>query len=192
MKIITIPHPTLRQKATAIDEVTPELTKFIDELEQTLRRARNPKGIALAAPQVDKLWRMFATQQDGEMRTLINPRIIERSSEQSFGPDKKKPYLEGCLSMPGLYGPVPRWQTIVVRYEQITGNELVSQTETFDDFAARVVQHEIDHLDGILFTDYSLTYDLPIYQEDAEADELVETDAQLIAHLTEYQASQAK
>lgn len=186
MQIITIPHPTLRQTATSIDTVDAKLLTFVKKLEKTLSNARNPKGIALAAPQVDQLWRMFATQHDGQMRTLINPRIIDQSDEQSFGPDEKKPYLEGCLSMPGIYGPVPRAYAIKLRYEVITSDELVTKTEDFEDFDARVVQHELDHLDGILFTDYSLKFDLPIYQDHPDEKELVSADREMIAHLTAY------
>lgn len=185
MNIITIPHPTLRQKATAIEKVDAKLKKFITELETTLQKTRNPKGIALAAPQVDKLWRMFTTRANGEIRTLINPRIIDHDDEMSFGSDEKKPYLEGCLSMPGVYGPVPRFFAVKLRYEAIVGSELVSKTEAFEDFEARVVQHELDHLDGILFTDYSFKFDLPIYQDDPESKELIAADRDIIAHLTE-------
>ncbi|MEX0895585.1 MAG: peptide deformylase [Patescibacteria group bacterium] len=189
MQIITIPHPTLRQTATAIEKVDTQLTSFIKNLEKTLEQARNPKGIALAAPQVDQLWRMFATQHDNTMRTLINPRITDESDERSFGPDENKPYLEGCLSMPGIYGPVPRAYAIKVRYEIVANDELVTKTEDFSDFDARVIQHEIDHLNGILFTDYSLQYDLPIYQDYPDEKELVNADREMIAHLTAFEES---
>lgn len=74
--------------------------------------------------------------------------------------------------MPLLYGPVPRWEWVEVEYHGLIGDQLVEKKERFDGFHARVVQHEIDHLDGILFTDYSLQYDLPVYRE--EGKELVE------------------
>ena len=67
--------------------------------------------------------------------------------------------------MPGIYGPVPRWEWVEVEYEKIENGVFVPDKKKFSDFHARVVQHEIDHLDGILFTDYSLEYDLPVYIE---------------------------
>jgi peptide deformylase len=94
--------------------------------------------------------------------------------------------LEGCLSMPGLYGPVPRWSWIEIEFEDFvspTSLALKSQKLRFEDFAARVVQHEADHLDGVLFTDYANDYDLPVYQENHKG-ELVEIeDKSLLAYL---------
>jgi peptide deformylase len=67
---------------------------------------------------------------------------------------------------------VPRWPWIEVEFQELIQDELVEKKERFEWFAARVMQHEIDHLDGILFTDYSLEYDLPVYQEDPETEKM--------------------
>lgn len=186
MQIITIPHQSLRKKAQEIVKIDRKSMKFLEKLGSTLKNKDNPKGVGLAAPQVNKLWRVFVTlvsdiEDDDEglyLRTFINPRIVKHSRNQTFGPDKKDPRLEGCLSMPGMYGPVPRWQWVEVESQTVDTSgdspKLITQKGKFVDFHARVIQHEIDHLDGILFTDYSLQYDLPVYVEQGK--KLVEID----------------
>ncbi len=165
MKIITAPNNTLREHAQAVTAREPRFAHFISELEDTLYATRNPKGVGLAAPQVATLYRVFATHLDDGMRVFINPEIINKSAEITFGPDKNDPYLEGCLSIPGLYGPVPRHHSLKLRYQVLEGNALSEpREEEFEDFPARVVQHEFDHLEGILFTDYTRHFNLPLYQ----------------------------
>jgi len=126
------------------------------------------------------------TENDEEhavLTVLINPELVKHSGELTLGPDKKHPTLEGCLSIPGLYGPVPRWTTVTMTYQELIEGKLESRTNVFSEFAGRVIQHELDHLNGILFTDYSLQYDLPVYQEDKKTDQLEEIDPKLLAGL---------
>ena len=162
-KIITIPHPSLRKKAEFVTHSDKKLENFVKELEETLSKKRNPRGVGLAAPQVDKLWRIFAINLDKKVESFINPKIIKSSKNLTFGP-KDDPYLEACLSIPNLYGPVPRNSWIEVEYQYIDGEKLSNKKLKLEDFKARVFQHELDHLDGILFTDYALKYDLPVYK----------------------------
>lgn len=183
MKIITIPHPTLRQKAQPVTVVDKKLKQFISELEETLLATTKPKGVGLAAPQVDRLRRIFALNLDRNgkaIRSVINPVITSHSEEVTLGPDPEEPYLEGCLSIPGIYGPVPRWQWVELEFQVIEDDRLVSKSEQFDDFAARVVQHEFDHLDGILFIDHSMKYNLPLYKENTETKKMEEFDRSLL------------
>ncbi len=165
MKIITVPHLTLRQVMPIVTTVGVQLQQFFPEFSATLKATRNPKGVGLAAPQVDEQYRIFATQLEDGIRIFINPQITATSKEITFGPDKNDPYLEGCLSIPGLYGPVPRYAALTLQYQSMKNGELTApQQQEFTDFAARVIQHEYDHLEGILFTDYITKYDLPLYQ----------------------------
>lgn len=191
MKIILAPHQTLRSKATPVDKLDKKITKFIAELEKTLEKKENPRGVGLAAPQVDKKWRIFATQlpanqesssrddddaQPLQIRHFINPVVINHSKKLIFGEteNNKESSLEGCLSIPKIYAPVPRWSWVELKYEIIKNGRLVKKTTKFSNFIARVVQHETDHLDGILFTDYALEHNLPIYFENKETDKLEE------------------
>lgn len=174
MKIITIPHTTLRQVAQPVTTVDKKLLSFIEELGNTLLKKDNPKGVGLAAPQVNEAQRLFATllplsgkRGDGEpvLRVFINPVFTDVSEELTFGENPEEPILEGCLSIPEIYGPVPRHQWVEVAYEELVGTELRPGKERFEAYAARVMQHEYDHLDGRLFIDYSAELDLPLYKE---------------------------
>lgn len=171
LNIIKVPHPTLRKKSVEVklgETHSPaELKKLVSDLEYTLEKTTKPKGVGLAAPQTDQLWRVFTTKVE-EPLTMINPEIIDHSSDQTLGPDKKEPILEGCLSIPRIYGPVPRWHWVEMEYQILDGEKLIKKTQRFDNFYARVVQHELDHLDGVLFIDHSLRLDLPVYQEDSD------------------------
>lgn len=165
MKIITSPHQSLRKIAKPIEKVDKKLHQFVSDLGETLTSARNPRGVGLAAPQVDKNWRIFTMNLNRKLTVYINPRIEKKSAKQIFGADPEDPDLEGCLSMPNFYGAVPRWEWVELVYDKISDDTLQTTSQRFENFAARVVQHEVDHLDGILFTDHSLKYDLPVYQQ---------------------------
>lgn len=174
LPIVTVPHPSLRQPAKAVKRVDSKLVKLVKDVSDTLRHKQKPAGVGLAAPQVNKGKRLFAMnlpptdnpEGPEELTVYINPEIVTHAEDQSFGPDPDHPTLEGCLSIPGLYGPVPRWPWIEVRYQELIKNELlVEKTARFEWFPARVFQHELDHLNGVLFTDYSLKFELPVYQE---------------------------
>ena len=175
MQIITIPHAALRKKTRKVEKVDKKLIKFVKNLENTLADTRNPQGVGLAAPQVNKDLMIFTTQLPDENQALrpelikhyINPVITNKSAKLILGETAKDRQAreEGCLSMPGLYGPVPRAEWIELLWYELEGDELVKKEARFENFAARVIQHEYDHLFGILFTDYSLKYDLPVYKE---------------------------
>lgn len=182
-KIVTAPHPSLRQPTLEITTIDKKILQAIADLEKTLENKRNPRGVGLAAPQVDKRWQMFATQlgrndqnhlDPNSIITYLNPRLIKKHGQLSLGPDSDNPDLEGCLSIPEIYGPVPRYLKIAIEFEVIKDGKLITDSATFTDFEARVIQHELDHLNGILFTDYLLEYDLPAYVVDDKTNKFVE------------------
>ncbi len=174
MKIITVPNQNLRKKAQAITDVDRHLTSLLHELESTLINKDNPPGVGLAFPQVDKALRAFVYRENEHEKpqTIINPHIVKHSSKKETGVNDNQPDLEGCLSIPNVYGPVLRWDWIELEYQVLEQGSLVDKRERYEGFSARVIQHETDHLDGILFTDYLLEQESPIYM--AEADHLVE------------------
>lgn len=186
MKIVTIPHESLRREAELVTDVDKKLLNFVRDLQKTLKNKKNPQGVGLAAPQVDKNWAIFTTLLDTvdgalEQRIFINPKIVDASDELITGPTSEEAQLEGCLSMPGLYGPVLRHEWTTFTFQTIEGTQLVEHTETFHDFASRVMQHELDHLHGILFTDRALEDGLPVYKENAITKKLDEIDPELLS-----------
>ena len=143
----------LREKAAEADLSKPEEIKaLVADLWETLA---DSEGCGLAAPQIGVSQRVVIVDGDvvadtydylkGFRRTLINPEILEESQEQVT-------YSEGCLSIPGIYCDIVRSKKITVRYYN---EDLKEVTEEFDNFAARMIQHELSHLDGDLFTDHA-------------------------------------
>lgn len=143
--------PVLKKRAEDISADYPSMQELIKNMWQTMYAA---SGIGLAAPQVGLSIRLFVvdTQQLAEKRdenfkgikkVFINPQILEETGEEWK-------YEEGCLSIPGIREDVFRQPKLTIRYLDETFNEL---TESFDELNARVIQHEYDHIEGILFTD---------------------------------------
>lgn len=138
-------QPVLRAKTKRVQKVTKEVLKLLKDMRDTVRKA---DGAGLAAPQVNSNLRVCLTliggRGEGKFVALINPQITWKDDETVLGE-------EGCLSLPNVWLEVPRHRSIVVRYLDEEGKE---QERKLSDFDARVVQHEVDHLDGILITDY--------------------------------------
>ncbi len=185
MNIVTIPHPALRSQAGAITVVDSQLLRFITELGKTLKKKNNPRGVGLAAPQVARNLAIFTTLLEDEkgneqQRFFINPKIVDASDKLVLGPSRDDTSLEGCLSIPGIYGPVPRYSWTTFSFDLLKENELVPQQETFTDFDSRVMQHELDHLHGILFTDHILQHGLPVYREHPKSKKLEEISSEAL------------
>lgn len=146
LKIITIPkyEKNLRQKSQAVDLVkiqSTEMQNFFDALSKKMFKA---DGLGLAAPQVNYPVRVFAVSiTQNESKIFINPHIIKKSFLKETGE-------EGCLSIPNIYGQVKRHQSITIKYFDRQGKE---KKERYSGLLARIIQHENDHLNGILFTD---------------------------------------
>lgn len=139
--VVIYPNKILETPAQEVTLVTDELVQLLDDMYETMVAH---DGIGLAAPQIGKSLRMAIVEIDEEsgLFEMINPTIIQRK-----GTDID---VEGCLSFPGVFGTVERSQEVVVRYYDREGDEY---EVTATDYFARALQHEIEHLDGILFTD---------------------------------------
>lgn len=132
--------PTLRKVCRPVTEITPRVLQLLDDMTETMRRAN---GCGLAAPQVGVLRRVVVIEMEsGEVLELINPRLVSWSGEQCE--------VEGCLSLPKKWGRTRRPRAVVVRALDRTGREVEYRGE---DLLARAFCHELDHLDGKLFTD---------------------------------------
>ena len=170
MQVISAPHPTLRKVAQTVNKFDKRFFKFVDRLKTQLVKEKDPEGVGLAAPQVNQSWQVFVARpgKSGQLATditvFINPQIIDHAPEKTLLDDSQ--HFEGCLSVPLIYGPVPRWQWVLLRYQTIEDGKIVEKEQRFEDYMARVVQHEYDHLQGILFTDYLLSNNLPAYVAD--------------------------
>ena len=143
LKILKFGEPTLRKVARPVEEITPRILTLLDDMRETLKAAN---GCGLAAPQVGVLRRIAIVEtEDGEVIELINPQIIAKAGKQED--------TEGCLSIPNQWGITRRPRAVTVRAMNRNG-------ETFEvsgkDLLARAFCHEIDHLDGKLFTDVAV------------------------------------
>ena len=137
------PAPVLKRVAAPVEAFDDELVAIVDAM---YRRMRESNGVGLAAPQVGLKKRILvlnATGEEGDDLTLINPTILERS-----GPTTT--FEEGCLSFPGIYAEIERPSRCRVKARDVEGREFEAE---YDDFVARIIQHEYDHLEGILLVD---------------------------------------
>lgn len=140
LQIRTFGDPALRQEARSVEKITDDHRRLIADMFETMR---NAPGVGLAAPQVGVLERVFVWEVEEEHGALINPVIVARSQETVTDE-------EGCLSLPGLAYEVERHGSVTVEARDETGEPV---SVSGDGLLARVFQHEIDHLDGILFID---------------------------------------
>ena len=136
------PDPVLRMKANDVEEFDGDLAKLIERMEHLLHDAN---GVGLAATQIGVLRRVFIFQPDPdeEPRAIVNPRLAE-------GSDERESDDEGCLSLQGVVIPVERHERVAIEGTDPEGNDVRLELEGLP---ARVVQHELDHLDGILIID---------------------------------------
>ncbi|EPZ51557.1 MULTISPECIES: peptide deformylase [Alicyclobacillus] len=132
--------PALRQRAKEVTKFNAAIHKLLDDMAETMRHA---DGVGLAANQIGILKRLVVIDVGQGLIELVNPEILERRGQQ-YGP-------EGCLSLPGISGKVERAQYVKIRAQNRDGEPFELEGE---DLLARCIQHEIDHLNGILFTDY--------------------------------------
>ena len=138
-KILTVKDPALHKVCKPVTDFDARLHKLLDEMKQTLEEAN---GVGLAAPQVGILRRVVVVDTGEEMLELVNPSLMETSGEQEGA--------EGCLSVPGKYGIVKRPYYATVKAQDRYGEWFVVEGE---ELIARCFCHELDHLDGIVYTE---------------------------------------
>jgi peptide deformylase len=151
-EIITVPNKVLNRKAQKVTDFGKDLQTLIDDMVETMREA---PGVGLAAPQVNVLQRViaveFGDEEDEEvppkLYTIVNPEVARASEETVMG-------IEGCLSIPELVGEVERSVSVTVKGQNRRGQKMKIKASGW---LARILQHEIDHLNGVLFTDRTET-----------------------------------
>ncbi len=141
-QVLKLPDKTLRARSLAVKKINDGVWRVLDNMRDTLYAE---DGLGLAAPQIGVLKRIIIVNTKEQYIELINPEIIEKTGEQ-IG-------VEGCLSVPGILGRVERAAQVKVKGLNRRGEEVVVSG---DELLARALQHEIDHLDGILFIDKAI------------------------------------
>ncbi len=175
LKIVQVPHKVLATPTQPVKKVDAKIRKLVFDMEETLIAQIDPQGVGLAAPRVGINLSLFIMRPTLKSDTIvcINPKILKTvGSSQSTVDSKNKlqtnnedgdtTKLEGCLSIPRIWGPVKRPEKVLLEYQDLTGEK---HTKWFSGFKAIIIQHEVDHLQGILFTQRVLEQKNPLYQE---------------------------
>lgn len=195
LKILTAPNPLLDTPSQPVQKIDEKIKKLVADMEATLVAQTDPQGVGLAAIQVGTLLRLFIMKQSPRAKTTvyINPKVVKEFSinsndnnaggrvggiptaryeastggkeneDRTRGQSKeKKSSLEGCLSIPRIWSPVSRDKTITISYQDLQD---VDHTATFTKLPAIIVQHELDHLDGTLFTKRAIEQKSILYEE---------------------------
>ena len=188
--IITVPNPVLTIPSKPVTKIDKKALQIIDLMKKALLSARNPKGVGLAAPQIGINLRIFITRpgEDSPIEVFINPEITWHSTRiseikrtggtQSIQKDlpgrQAGKNLEGCLSIPNIWGDLKRPQKVKLKYMCLSGEVMEKE---FEGFMATIVQHETDHLNGILYTQRVLETNRKLYRiemDDEGKEKLIE------------------
>ncbi len=154
LPIVKAPSEVLSSNAKPVTNIDKNILSFIEDMKQTLLNTHDPEGVGLAAPQVDKALQIFLAKPTVKSPFLvfINPKIITESETMQELKRPKKTNapakLEGCLSLVNIWGTVRRHTTVTVSFLDEQGKP---HTKKFSGFLATIIQHEVDHLNGILF-----------------------------------------
>lgn len=164
-KIISAPNPVLSTKAPefVFGKDDASLKALLKQMEVALLSASDPKGVGLAAPQIGKSVSVFITKptEKSKISVFINPVIIESEEIEKKDKDKKVKKLEGCLSLPNIWGEVLRSPSVTLSYWDTKGKNYVKK---FTGFMATIVQHETDHLNGVLFPKHVIEQEGKLYK----------------------------
>lgn len=167
LKILTLPNPKLRQKTKKVLKVDKRIERIIKEMKMILEKSESPKGIGLAAPQLGIPLRIILVRFGKTIVPFINPEITAVDGEIIEG-------FEGCLSVPGIYGYIKRPAIIHLKFlsnyrfdeKGVSSHTTyyILHTTPLGSLSARVIQHEVDHLNGILFVDRILEQKSKFYK----------------------------
>lgn len=172
LKIVTVPNDILTSSVKPIDSFDGKLQMLVKDMEKTLNTQVDPQGVGLAGPQVGVGLSLFIIKPTAKAKAsvFLNPTILEIEEKRSFTTrvkkdargKKKKHHLEGCLSIPRIWAPVKRAKKLLLAYQTVDGEK---KSEWFTGFKAVIIQHEVDHLKGILFTQRALEQKNQLYEE---------------------------
>ena len=190
--LTTIPNPILFKKAVPVKKIDDKITKLIADMLDTFKAQDKPKAVGLSANQIGRPEKIFLALINKKIVPFINPEILDVSEELQIPKDDKEAQLEGCLSIPNFFGEVKRPKWVKLKYTTLIGRagaanvfsarqnlqilagapqkmlanqpEIVTKTETFEGFPATIILHEMDHLEGRVFTEKLITQNGKLYQ----------------------------
>lgn len=166
LKIVSVPHQVLSSPTKAVGKIDEKIKSLVFEMEETLVSQSDPQGVGLAANQVGLGLSIFLMKKGptAETRVFINPKILElvNNSSKTKVSKRKNDKLEGCLSIPRIWGPVRRSSKVHLQYQDLTGN---TYKKWFVGFEAVIIQHEMDHLKGIVFTNRVIEQNGVLFEE---------------------------
>lgn len=150
LQIVKVPNVVLTTPSKPVEKIDRKVFEFVEGMKATLQASHNPKGVGLAAPQVGRGIRVFITKPapKSPFTVFINPEVIWTSEDKTEGVPERDNKFEGCLSIPNVWGIVHRHQSVKVTFQDEADKK---HTQTFKGFLATIIQHEIDHINGILF-----------------------------------------
>ncbi len=160
-KIITVPNPILKEKSKPVKKIDKKIRQIIKDLKETVRKASDPEGLGLSAVQINKPVRIFIAKVNNNFEIFINPKIKPSQKTLTQILPKKKLFFEGCLSVPKIYGFVDRPYQIQIEWQDEEGKK---QQGIFKAKEAICLQHEMDHLNGILFIERILEQKGKLYK----------------------------
>lgn len=163
LPLVKVPNKVLSAPAKPVKLFDDKLKKLVRDMSETLLAAKDPEGVGLAAPQIGVGINLFVTRPDkrAKVREYINPKflqIVDIPVEKKDG----KITMEGCLSVDRIWSPIERPQKVLMQYQTLDG---MTHEEWFVGFKAVIMQHEMDHLNGILFTARAMEQHSHLYEE---------------------------
>ncbi len=169
LKIVSVPNKILNSPTKPVTKFDGPLKKLVIDMEETLIAQVDPQGVGLAATQIGQSLSLFIMRPDpdSDTKVFINPKILSFAQKvpnevTAKRKRKKNTPLEGCLSIPRIWSPVKRAYKVLVEYQDNGGKVFQNW---FEDFEAVIVQHEVDHLNGILFTQRALEQNTQLFEE---------------------------
>ena len=168
-KFVALPDERIRQKSDEVVAFDKNLKKLIKDLIEISEEQHNPPALGMAAPQIGVFKRVFVAKIRNKFKPFVNPKIVKTSPNEGA-------YLEGCFSVPGIYGHVIRPLEVTVEAQDQNGKKI---TKSLKGLPAKIIQHETNHLDGILFIDHTYDQNGKLFKVEKDKkgnEELVELD----------------
>lgn len=166
LKIVSVPHKVLSAPTSDVAKIDEKIKSLVYDMEETLISQSDPQGVGLAANQVGLGLSIFLMKKGptADTRVFINPKILKLvdGHAKEKGSRRKNDKLEGCLSIPRIWGPVKRPSKVYLQYQDLTGN---MYKKWFVGFEAVIIQHEMDHLKGIVFTNRVIEQNGVLFEE---------------------------